>query len=231
MRPLDETDVSKSASPPRAGGQEARSARTRRLIYEAAVQSLDEHGFAETSVLRVQSLAGVSRGALTHQYPTKEDMIVSVAEQLLDAVRRTPPPNVGPKPVGEEGYVEWLLLFSWGRFVDTPEGRALIEIFNAMRTDRALSERLAGPVAAWSAAIEDWFLRRLSAAGGDDEAREVVRVFLVFGRGLLLGGGCVDQAGDVDGRKAMVRAMAGLLAPKLRRRGEAGWAAPSAAAE
>lgn len=201
-------------------GQEQRSARTRRLIYEACVRCLDELGYAETSVLKVHSQAGVSRGALTHQYPTKEDMMVAVAEQLLDDVRHTPSPSVGPRPSGEEGYVEWLLLFAWGRFVDTPQGRALTEILNAMRTDKALGARLAEPVEAWRAAIEAWFLRRLVAPGGDAELREAVQVFNVFGRGLLLGPNGADAEASKDMAKDQVRAMARLLAPRLRRRGE-----------
>ena len=129
----------------RACGQEARSARTRQAIYDAAVRALDEHGYAETSVMKVQALAGVSRGALTHQFPTKEDLIVAVAERLLDEVRHSPSPKTGPRPVGEDGYLEWLLWFAWSRFVDTPKGRALCEIFQAMRTDGSLSGRLAAP--------------------------------------------------------------------------------------
>lgn len=196
--------------------QEAKSARTRSLIYDATVRCLDEHGYAETSVLKVQTLAGVSRGALTHQHPTKTDMMVAVSERLLDVIRHTPSPRMRPRPKGEEGYVEWLIMFAWDRFVHTREGRALAEIFTAMRTDAALGERLTQPLAAWRDSLEEWFLRRLTSPGGDEEVRELVRLYLTFARGLLLGDGAVEE----EEPEAMVRSMARLLSPRLRRRSE-----------
>ena len=211
----------------RSCAQEARSARTRQAVYEAAVRSLDEFGYAETSVMKVQSLAGVSRGALTHQYPTKESLIVAVAQRLLDDIRHTPSSMTGPRPHGEEGYLEWLLLSTLGRFFDTPEGRALTEIFQAMRTDQSLSERLADSVSAWDAVIEAWYLRRLDAPGGDEEVREFVRVFVCFGRGMMSSGPSVEP----NERNALTRALAAMAAPRIRRRSEVERAAQDAPAQ
>ena len=227
MRRLAEQQERERLAPAEAGAstescadklspQEAKSARTRRLIFDAAVRCLDEIGYGETSVLKVQSLAGVSRGALTHQYPTKEDMVVGVALQLLDAVRHTPSPQARPRPEGEDGYVEWLFMFAWDRFVHTREGRALMEILIAMRTDAQLNARLAGPLAEWDASISAWFLRRLTSPAGDEEVKKLVRLFRAFGRGVTLGGDC----GDDENPEELVRAMARLLAPTLRRRSE-----------
>ncbi|MEM9726739.1 MAG: TetR/AcrR family transcriptional regulator [Pseudomonadota bacterium] len=193
--------------------QEAKSARTRAAIHEAAVSCLDDHGYPETSVLKVQALAGVSRGALTHQYPTKIEMIAAVAEKLLNDVRHTPSPRSRPQPEGDDGYVEWLLMFAWDRFVHTREGRALMEIFRATRTDPALAERLAEPVAAWTASIDRWFLRRLTAEGGEVEVRELVRLFRALSNGLAFDAGATD-----DDQEHLVRSLARLIAPRLRRR-------------
>ena len=47
---------------------------TRAQIVDAAVESLIEVGVAATTTLEVQRRAGVSRGALLHHFPTREDL-------------------------------------------------------------------------------------------------------------------------------------------------------------
>ncbi|MFI9172425.1 TetR/AcrR family transcriptional regulator [Streptomyces lincolnensis] len=47
---------------------------TRAQIVDAAVDSLIEVGVAATTTLEVQRRAGVSRGALLHHFPTREDL-------------------------------------------------------------------------------------------------------------------------------------------------------------
>ncbi|MFI7017015.1 TetR/AcrR family transcriptional regulator [Streptomyces sp. NPDC050164] len=47
---------------------------TRAQIVGAAVESLIEVGVAATTTLEVQRRAGVSRGALLHHFPTREDL-------------------------------------------------------------------------------------------------------------------------------------------------------------
>ncbi|MEV3971332.1 TetR/AcrR family transcriptional regulator [Streptomyces sp. NPDC050698] len=47
---------------------------TRAQIVDAAVESLTEVGVAATTTLEVQRRVGVSRGALLHHFPTREDL-------------------------------------------------------------------------------------------------------------------------------------------------------------
>ncbi|MEP2717343.1 TetR/AcrR family transcriptional regulator [Pseudophaeobacter sp.] len=126
-------------------GNPARVAKTRGKIFDAVITSLDEVGYSECSINRVQTLAGVSRGALTHHFPSKEEMMVKTLEHLLAPVR-------GPKQPGDEAsllrHVEEAatlqeeLHLLWRRVINTREGRALMEILVAARTDAALSERI-----------------------------------------------------------------------------------------
>ncbi|MEV6360701.1 TetR/AcrR family transcriptional regulator [Nocardia asteroides] len=74
----------------------------RRRLIDATVTCLMEHGYAGTTTLRVQQVAGVSRGALLHHFPSKADMFVAavqrVAEQQADDIRSAladPPPANG----------------------------------------------------------------------------------------------------------------------------------------
>ncbi len=72
-------------------GQE-RGRRTRERLLEATLTCLVEHGFAATTMQRVQSTAGVSRGALVHHYASMDELLVGavhhVAKRQLEALRR-----------------------------------------------------------------------------------------------------------------------------------------------
>ncbi|MDX2937942.1 TetR/AcrR family transcriptional regulator [Streptomyces ipomoeae] len=65
---------------------------TRARIVDAAVESLVETGVAETTTLEVQRRAGVSRGALLHHFPTREELFGAAVSLLIarneQAVRR-----------------------------------------------------------------------------------------------------------------------------------------------
>ena len=60
---------------------------TQNKIFRAVVYSLDKFGYHETSINKVLKYSGISRGALTHHYGTKEAMIIETLERLLDPVR------------------------------------------------------------------------------------------------------------------------------------------------
>ena len=69
---------------PRGPNAERRAA-TRAKIMDAAVRCLAEFGYAATSTPLVARLAKVSRGSLLHQFPTKVDLILAVAEHAANA--------------------------------------------------------------------------------------------------------------------------------------------------
>ncbi|MDN3722743.1 TetR/AcrR family transcriptional regulator [Roseibium salinum] len=64
--------------------QDERSAETRRLLHQATIASLLEVGYANTSTPGIVQRAGVSRGAQTHHYPGKIDLIVAATEAMFD---------------------------------------------------------------------------------------------------------------------------------------------------
>lgn len=63
--------------------QDERSTETRRLLQEATVRSLMEVGYANTSTSGIAKRAGVSRGAQTHHYPGKMDLIVAATDYMF----------------------------------------------------------------------------------------------------------------------------------------------------
>lgn len=122
-----------------------RADRTRLRIHDAVTDCLDRLGYAETSINRVQTAAGVSRGALTHHFPSKEEMMVRTLEHLLAPVR-------GPEQIDESAHLlrkgadsddlPEELHRLWARVINTREGRAVMENLVASRTDAALRSRI-----------------------------------------------------------------------------------------
>ncbi|WP_454083471.1 TetR/AcrR family transcriptional regulator [Georgenia sp. Marseille-Q6866] len=64
--------------------------RTRAAILDAAAQMISEHG-AGVSLADIAARAGVSKGALTHHFPSREELettlLVNAAERFWDDVR------------------------------------------------------------------------------------------------------------------------------------------------
>jgi AcrR family transcriptional regulator len=150
-----------------AGLQEAKSARAREKICRAVVACLVEHGYADTSLSRVAARAGVSKGALQHHFPSKEDMMTATAEWLLGNatflhIRNTRSPRAERSPARE-------LRRTWDKGANTDEFRALLEILVKMRTDSQLKTRLGKLLRAWHEQAAQLTRVGYEAASGNDE--------------------------------------------------------------
>lgn len=66
--------------------QDQKSADTRRLLMEATIRLLLRHGFSRLTTPDISLEAGVSRGALTHHFASKEELIASALEFQLRLV-------------------------------------------------------------------------------------------------------------------------------------------------
>lgn len=116
--------------------QSQRSATTRQVVLEATIDCLIEAGYGGTTTTAIQARAGVSRGALTHQYPSKNDLlaaaIVHLAEvraaEMLDSARRA---RASSDPLEHGLRVLW-------RTFNTDLFQAAIELWVASRTDDEL---------------------------------------------------------------------------------------------
>src|SRR5258707_7099105 len=58
--------------------QAERSETTRKLLLEATTKLIRKNGFGGLRTIEVAKLAGVSRGALLHHFPSKHDLVVEV---------------------------------------------------------------------------------------------------------------------------------------------------------
>ncbi len=59
-----------------------KSERTRALILEAAVDALDQHGYAGANLARVAEIAGLTRGAVQYYFMTTLDIHIALADYV-----------------------------------------------------------------------------------------------------------------------------------------------------
>ena len=116
--------------------QAQRSATTRAVVLRATIDSLVELGYAGTTTGEVQQRAGVSRGALTHHFPSKAELLLAALDVLYDdfsldlrtAAASLPPGRARVRPA---------IALIWARF-DGPLFTAAMELWVASRTDPEL---------------------------------------------------------------------------------------------
>jgi AcrR family transcriptional regulator len=130
-----------TAEKPRVRGPNAvRRAATREKLIETTIRCLNEYGYHPTSTVLVAKEANVSRGAMLHQFPTKVDLMIAVAQHIIRARgaaygKKLPPKGGDPR----ERFLA-VLDVMWQE-MSKPEGVALIEIEMATRSDRVLAKR------------------------------------------------------------------------------------------
>ncbi|HEX3919917.1 MAG TPA: TetR/AcrR family transcriptional regulator [Caulobacteraceae bacterium] len=171
---------------PRGPNAERRQS-TRDKILAAAVRCLSDLGYAQTSTVRVAAEAKVARGSLLHQFPTRIDLVLAVAEQCAAAQGAHIRAGLAKLPVGRERFIGSIDV-TWQAF-QQPESRALIEIIIASRYDLELAERIPGFAQQFEAGIARGAHRFAEASGLRDEHGEAAaerRLILVALRGLAV---------------------------------------------
>jgi AcrR family transcriptional regulator len=185
--------------------QQDRSTRTQAALLTATIDCLVEYGYAGTTTRLVADRAGVSRGAQTHHYPTKHDLVVAAIEQLFDAhldeFTRT------FRAVPAEGRTLDRAVGVLWDVVSGPTYAAVLEVVVASRTDdelRAVVHAVAARLERSVAELLLWFAPDL---GDLDAARSVVD--LAFA---LVQGAAVSRTAGF-GRPEQVIDVARALAP------------------
>lgn len=165
--------------------QKQKSADMRSTICEATIECLSELGYAETSINRVIEQAGVSKGALQHHFPSKEDLMADTAQFLLERpLRLTTTPAAGEtsRDIRRE------LVGVWKKMMNTPAYSALLEILIAARTDALLQNRIAPGLDASIQHIDSHFADKYGELN-PTEAQELKLLMCAnrcFMRGLLI---------------------------------------------
>jgi AcrR family transcriptional regulator len=117
--------------------QQERSARTREKLIAAAIDALYRFGYAATSTTVVAELAGVSRGAMVHQFATKAALMAAVARSTYDSDIAAYRKGLALKKTAREKALA-LVDIAWLQF-SAPSGVAQTEIWMATRSDPELA--------------------------------------------------------------------------------------------
>lgn len=121
--------------------QAERRASTRALLVRATVDCLVELGYARTTTQEVQTRAGVSRGALTHHFTTKADLVVAAVDHLYEEFSESVRKAAAALPADPATRVRLGVELVWQRF-HGPLFVAAMELWGAARTDAELRATL-----------------------------------------------------------------------------------------
>ena len=135
------TDRDEAAVQEPAGWQAQKSASTRLQIVEAALRCFVELGYAGTTTTVIAERAGLSRGAMLHRFPSKND-IVRAAVEHLHAKRLKAFRKAIDKLPRDETRVRKAIESYW-EHVKHPMYTAFLELWVAARTDPELANILA----------------------------------------------------------------------------------------
>lgn len=154
-----------AVAPPRPArvrrSQAERREETSGRAIDAAITCLYRDGYSATTTISVAKEAGISRGALLHHFPTKVDLILAVA---LEVVRRSQEKRrriIMAEPRGLPRFAA-ITDASWMTQQD-PEAMTLLEILMASRGDEELARRLPAVVET----LESWQFQGLMEVAED----------------------------------------------------------------
>lgn len=170
----------------------------RRRLLDATVDCLVRYGYAGTTTTRVTELAGVTRGAQVHHFPTRADLIAATVRHLaekraelasgkIDEVRRAADP------------LDAALDLLW-EIHQGPVNYATIEMWVAARTDPELREQLTKVEPAARASVIKFAEDAFGDYATNPRIRHVMYTAMDAVRGILLMG-----LSDEDSTNALKR--------------------------
>ncbi len=165
--------------------QAERSATTRAKLIDAAIGCLHRLGYASTTTSLVAEEAGVSRGAMMHQFPSKTALMLAVVRAVFERDAEHYKQSiltVTPK--------EWMrsLADTVCEVVGRPSGIAVMEIMLASRSDPDLAGQLREIQLQIDSEAHAWVLERHAAAGlqARPDSEALHRLFVAAARGLAM---------------------------------------------
>ena len=175
----------------RAGGggnglswQAEKSLNTRSQILEAGIQCLVEYGYAETKTERIAKRAGVSRGAMTHHFPSRAELFQAIAQHIIEKrahefeelIKGVNVPDGQPPRLEDMRQTMTVLQ----RFYAAPSFVALDELLRGARTDDSLIKMLVPLEKQLDQRIAVSLLRRFPFWSAINETREVLTDLVTF---------------------------------------------------
>jgi AcrR family transcriptional regulator len=166
--------------------QAERSAETQRRLIDAAIAILHQVGYGGTTTSLIADKAGVSRGAMLHQYPTKVDLMLAVVAEVYQRETSEYQRRGAQIASTRERFFRFPELM-WD-VLTRPSAIAVLEIMMGSRQDKALASRLA-PLQRQIEATSRATVERILKEGGFPDLPELNamrRLFVAAVRGLSI---------------------------------------------
>jgi AcrR family transcriptional regulator len=194
--------------------QAERTADTQAKVIEAAIRCIHRLGYGPTTISVVADEAGVSRGALTHHFPAKTDLMIAV----LRAVYKQDSEHY-ERSVAAMSPLEWLraLPATMWEVISRPSAIAVMEIMLAARSDAELATGLRDAQQTIDVEAHAWVIERLRAAGIEDrpDGEAVHRLFVAAVRGLAIEAVFTQNRAEAEKSIAVLAQMLRHLYPSL----------------
>lgn len=121
--------------------QAERTASMRARLIDAAVDCLNRLGYSATTLSTIAEAAGVSRGGMLHQFPSKVDLMLAVVAYASGADERSHQPPVLNDHDDKLAYFMSRTEATWTVLIQEP-AMAKLEIMMAARSDKVLAAKL-----------------------------------------------------------------------------------------
>jgi len=189
--------------------QAERTAGTREALFAATIDCLVEVGYANTTTREVAQRAGVSRGAQTHHFPTKTDLVLGAIEHLFGQQAMRYRAAFADLPPAERT-LERAVGLLW-EIVSGPTYPAVLEVTVAARTDPALRVVVHGMATVLEQTVVG-LLTELFPGFADDK---LARTIIDLGFTMVQGAAVSSYAGYGDPERTirLTRALAALITP------------------
>ena len=121
--------------------QAERTASMRARLIDAAVDCLSRLGYSATTLSTIAEAAGVSRGGMLHQFPSKVDLMLAVVAYASGADERSHQPPALNDDDDKLAFFMSRTETTWTVLIQEP-AMAKLEIMMAARSDKVLAAKL-----------------------------------------------------------------------------------------
>ncbi|MEE2789528.1 MAG: hypothetical protein VX589_19475 [Myxococcota bacterium] len=163
--------------------QQERSAQTRQALLEGAITCLSEDGFRGFHGGRICERISLSRGALLHQYPTREAFLEATIDHILDQRLRETDCLLQAVRDAPNNVVKWCTIYE---YFQTPVFIALNELLVGCRADAVLSAMMAEKYEQHRQNIVQLYQSRQPYSAANVPISIQLRVISYFFTGLLI---------------------------------------------
>ncbi|NOW48241.1 AcrR family transcriptional regulator [Novosphingobium sp. SG751A] len=188
--------------------QEERTAETREALIDAAIATIHEQGYTAASTTLIAERAGVSRGAILHQFGTRAALMAEVVAEVYRREMAIYTRLVKQEQQGQN-------IYDWPRILmevlGMPSGIAVLEILLASQSDKDLTETVRNR----QAEVEEAALETMRAdLGGKAESAMAVKRLMVWAvRGISIANRIIPGGIDTAAPIGLLSELLKLAAP------------------